>query len=189
MKEIELGWQLIEGKLPILLVASHNFPHYRKGELIPRDLWTGNIVRKLCDKYNCYGIVSTRIIKDPNWYKNSSFRKEVKKIIETRKIKVVLDLHGRKLSNFNLVEFFPNELFIKVYGELLKQRIIKKFSKNEQVTLCEDLDDEGIAGVEIEIREDGRVPTVSPENYQIVINNLSDFIQSTNNFIQKQGFI
>lgn len=52
-------WKIIEGNLPVLLVASHNYPHLRKGLVKPKDIGTGDLVKVLCNKYNCWGIIST----------------------------------------------------------------------------------------------------------------------------------
>ena len=67
MDELDLGWQIIEGRKNILMVAGHNFEHGRKGVIKYAEWGTGKLVRALCEKYGYFGIVSTKENLDPNW--------------------------------------------------------------------------------------------------------------------------
>ena len=60
---------------------------------------------------------------------------------------------------------------------------IGEFAENPQLTLIEDVDLKSNAGVEIEIREDGRVPTVSPEIYQNTLKNIEILINQITRII------
>ncbi len=168
-------WEIIQGKKPILLVASHNYSHIRDEKLKLGDIGTGNIVRILCKNLDCFGVLTTKIMDDPNWYTNSNFRNEVKQIIKDSKIKVVLDVHGRKQDSDDLIELYPNETFKSGYEDQLREYLVKKLLDNDQLTLTEDLDNEKIPGVEIEIRKDGRLSS-NKEQFSAVIQKLSSLI-------------
>lgn len=172
-------WEVIPGQKPILLVASHNYPVLRGGRIKPRDLFTGSMVEKLCSLTKCWGIVSKSIQSDPNWYKNSPFRKVVKRIISENNIAAVLDIHGRKSSYKRLIEFYPNSEFEKSFGKYLKNLPVEHFKRNIQLTIAEDLDSIRIPCIEIEIRKDGRTP--GNENFDIVIPILEEIIDNIAN--------
>jgi hypothetical protein len=177
MEELDRGYQLIEGTKAILVVAAHNFRQGREGIIKGADLGTGEIVRKICKKFNIYGLVSTREQMDPNWYPHSNFREEVKEIIKTKKIELVIDIHGRILSSPNLVEIVANKIFQEKY-----KIITRDFVNSSQENLVEEM--EGvIPAVEVEIREDGRVPTVDEVKYreaEKIINELMEKLINEN---------
>ena len=173
MKELDSGYQIIEGQINILVVASHNFDHGRDGKIKLADLGTGDLVRKLCQKYNFWGIVSTRNQLDPNWYIYSSFRQKVKEIIKNNDILLVIDIHGKSLSSPCLVELKGNNKFKERYSIN-----VNDFVNNQQQTLAEELD-KIVPVLQIEIREDGRVDTINPIKFsqtQKTITNLIDKI-------------
>lgn len=164
MKELDQGWQLIKGKKSVLVVAGHNFNQGRKGRIKWADIGTGDIARKMCEKYEFWGIISTKDQMDPNWYVDSPFREKVKELIKFNKIAMILDIHGRKLRAKELIELIGNNLFIKDYSKKLTNWKIKKCVDDEQITLAEELDDL-IPVLVLEIREDGRVSTIDDKKY------------------------
>lgn len=170
------GWKIIKGSMPILLVAAHNYPHLRKNKIKPRDIGTGSLVKALCNDYGCWGMITTKVQADPNWYLSSSFREKIKEIINQYEIKMVIDIHGRKKDSPELIELYPNNAFRKTYSELLKDKVVNEFVNNEQITLAEDLDKIGLPSVEVEIRKDGRLPT-NKQNYNYVYEKLSSFLR------------
>lgn len=159
MDELDKGYQIIEGNKPVLVIAGHNFNHGRDGKIKLADIGTGDIVRNLCQKYNLYGLVSTRSQLDPNWYRLSSFREKVKDIIKSKNIKLIIDIHGKSLSSQNLIELKGNFKFKEMYSV-----DVNNFIDNQQQTLAEELDNI-IPVLQIEIREDGRVNTIDNSKF------------------------
>jgi hypothetical protein len=169
IEEINNGWQIIEGKKPILIVAGHNFEHGRDGKMKFAEWGTGVMVRRLCELVDGQGLVSTRKQMDPNWYFDSPFREEVREIILKNKITLVIDMHGSGMQNEELVYLRGNKKFREKY-----MINVKGFVKNKQLTLAEEWN-ESVPIVEIEVREDGRIPTINEENYkraQEIVKNL-----------------
>lgn len=160
MEELDYGWQTIDGDKNILIVAGHNFSHGRQGKIKIADLGTGCITRKICEKFGFFGIISTREQLDPNWYINSPFREKIREIIKEKNIDLVIDVHGKSLGSQNLVELIGNKKFKEKYKVK-----VEDFKENGQLTLAEEYD-EKIPILEIEIREDGRVPTVDEVKYK-----------------------
>ncbi|MFH1840934.1 MAG: HAD-IA family hydrolase [Candidatus Shapirobacteria bacterium] len=144
-------WQTIEGKKNILLVAQHNSLTIRQGKLKLPESNTGEIVKKICIEKEYWGMITNFIQKDPNWYKNSLFRKKALEVIKLNNIKTVLDFHERRPDYPELIEFLPNKVFRKKYPECLKLAILKNFKNDQQLTLSEELDRLGVPGLEIEI--------------------------------------
>jgi hypothetical protein len=146
------SWIIIKGGTSILIVAGHNFPHVRKSRIKIADSGTGMLATLLCERLNAFGIVSTEIQKDPNWYIRSPFRIEVKNLIEKYSIKTVIDLHARRPSWPREIDFYPNDSFQELYKQTLKDLSIRTFKNDEQLTLSEDLDRTRTPSLEIEIR-------------------------------------
>jgi hypothetical protein len=167
-------WETIPGEQAILLVAGHNYPHFREGKVKKRDEGTGELVRELCNRCGVWGIISTAVQLDPNWYHGSLFRQSVKLLVKKNNLKTVLDIHGRREDYPNLIEFFPNAIFTAKFEQLIGNEVIKEFTYNQQVTLAEDLEKSNVACVEVEIRKDGR--TTGNENNMPVMEKLVKLI-------------
>lgn len=149
-------WDLIKGKTPILLVASHAYSQIRNRKLKPGDIGTGRLVRKLAESSGCWGLVSTKVQEDPNWYENSPFRKKIDDILLNGSIKAVLDIHGSK-NKHDLLVYYPNECFTEKFVSLLAFKKLLTFKDNEQVTIAEHLNQMDIPAVQIEISKVGRI--------------------------------
>lgn len=159
MRELDDGWQLIEGKRNILVVAGHNFNQGREGKIKLADLGTGDIARKICDQFGFWGIISTRKQLDPNWYPNSPFREKIKETIKEKNIDLIIDIHGKSLGAEKLIELKGNDLFKSKY-----KIVTGDFLKNDQQTLAEEMN-ETVPVLQVEIREDGRIRTINEEGY------------------------
>lgn len=158
-------------------MASHNYPHIRKGGVKPQDVGTGQLVKTICKKTGTWGIISTDVQLDPNWYTSSPFRKKVKGLIKDNAIKYVLDIHGRRENYPHLLEILPNTSLSKLTKDVPNSFHLRRLSDNEQLTLSEDLNNNGIACAEIEIRKDGRIKNTSDGNYNIAIKELMKLIR------------
>jgi hypothetical protein len=174
MEELDLGWQIIEGQKNILIVAGHNFEHGRKGKIKYAEWGTGEMGRRLCGKYGFWGIISTKKQMDPNWYTESPFREEIKKIILKNNIQLVIDIHGSGMQNEELIYLRGNKKFKEKY-----KIETRNFVNNEQLTLAEEWDDK-VAVVELEIREDGRIPTIDEVKYKEAEKIINDLMGKLN---------
>jgi len=124
-----------------------------------------------------WGIVSTRAQLDPNWYIDSTFRDQVKKLISQNKITLILDIHGSSLQNQELIFFLANKAFLEKFSDKLTGVELRNFIDNDQLTLAEDLDF-STAVLEIEIREDGLVSTINPQNFHQAQVSIDELIRS-----------
>jgi len=164
-------WQIIEGKVPVLLVAGHNAPHLRNGQIKKRDWGTGNMVSYLCEKTGAFGIITTEIQLDPNFYEEAEFRNKVIELISHKAIKLVIDIHGRRADYPYLIEFFINKYFDQ---KLLTGEMMYNSQMRNQKLLINALK---VPGVEVEIRKDGR--TWGTENFGKVIEKLEKIINNS----------
>lgn len=163
-------WKIIEGKKPVLLVAGHNAPHMRNGEIKKRDWGTGNMVKYLCEKTDTWGIITTEIQLDPNFHEDAELRNEVNKIIRDQGIGLVIDVHGRRSDYPYLIEFFVNKYFDLM---VLEGEMVFKSEVRNQKLLVNSLQ---IPAAEVEIRRDGR--TWGTESFEKVIGKLLNLIDN-----------
>ncbi|MBL7159557.1 hypothetical protein ISS85_03710 [Candidatus Microgenomates bacterium] len=150
-----MNFKIINGYFPVLLSAPHAAPHVRPEFDIKNPKLnepnTDLIVEVLCEKTGCFGIYTTKVQKvDPNWYKNSPYKKTLQKLVKRNCIKFILDIHGAKKEKPFILEYkdFQKEKGLKgVEKNLL--RCFKKFGfckkeiirghrqKKEQMTIAE----------------------------------------------------
>ena len=149
-------WEEIHGRNPVLLTAGHAKPHMRNGQEKVAEYGTETLLKNLCVAENCFGIVSTEVQLDPNWHIDAPLRKRVRQMLQEHAIKCVFDIHGRRADWPRLLDVYPNNSFKNKYQSLLDSFNVYSFLDNEQLTICEELDDGEIPAIEFEIREDGR---------------------------------
>lgn len=87
--------KIIKGNKKIILSAPHSVLHMRENSIRPRETRTGIIVQKIANKCKTYAIYKTKNeYNDANWDSKCKYKKELKKIVDKEKIKVLLDIHG-----------------------------------------------------------------------------------------------
>ena len=95
------SFEIVDGKVKILISAPHVFPHRRPdSEVLKKsEEYTDYIARNICSEANCLGIVDNGLQKeDPNYYLEirNDFKSKIRQIVKQEKIKYVLDIHGLK---------------------------------------------------------------------------------------------
>ena len=100
----EKSFEIINGSIPIVLSAPHSVKQTRNGKIKEAEGETGAIVQILAEKTGAYAIYKTyNNNDDANYDINNLYKEELKQIIETNNIKLLLDLHGAKYeSNFDI---------------------------------------------------------------------------------------
>lgn len=83
------------GNIPILISAPHAVKQWRKGEYKKADVYTGALIKTLHETTGSHVIYKTSTNGDENYtIDETEYRKKIKEIVETKDIKVILDLHG-----------------------------------------------------------------------------------------------
>jgi hypothetical protein len=91
----EAEFSYITGQIPVLLSAPHGSVHMRLGELKQEDEYTSGFARLMAEITNAHVIYTRRKSDtDPNWYPDIPYKHLLQKIVETEKIRFVLDIHG-----------------------------------------------------------------------------------------------
>lgn len=189
-----MDFKIVKGSLPILISAPHAKPQIRLGfthkNPKPHEIFTDLVVKNLCQKTGCFGIYATNIQKDPNWYKNSPYKKAIKKLIAENAIKFVLDIHGARKDRPFLIEYddFRRGKIIKGIEENLL-RCLKKFGfsekemtrgllrKNDQWTITEFCIEElKIPALQLEINRKIRDP--KNPRFKSLLSSLECFLKS-----------
>jgi hypothetical protein len=94
------GFEILEGKQPILISAPHVYAHKRpnlSGSYKQGEPWTDYIARNIAEGSNANVIYITKELDyDPNYYKvlKNDYKQKVNELIKGRKIKYFFDLHG-----------------------------------------------------------------------------------------------
>lgn len=184
-------FKTITGNKSVLISAPHVYAHrrprlnmsYKLGEPL-----TDHIVEEVCKLSNIFGIMSVNETDfDPNYHKEkrNPYKQEVRRIVEERKIKYFIDIHGLKDgNNYDLAIYYPTrfwksrDLAIQLQESLDKGELrginiaILRFLDNNQETLGEFVTSKlRIPSIQIEvaryIREDASMRNT-------LVNSLSD---------------
>lgn len=93
--ESEDYFEIIEGKIPILLSAPHGAKHFRNGDFKEEDEYTSSIAIELGELTGAYVIfVKNKTREDSNYLISTKYKDAVKKLVDEKGIKFIADLHG-----------------------------------------------------------------------------------------------
>lgn len=94
----EQTFEVIEGKIPVLLSAPHSVRQLREGKIKGKDRYTGVITIELAKQTNSFAIYKTYNNQDDASYdiENNEYKEKVLELINKHNIKVFLDIHGAK---------------------------------------------------------------------------------------------
>ena len=94
----EQTFEVIEGKIPVLLSAPHSVRQLREGKIKGKDRYTGAITIELAKQTNSFAIYKTYNNQDDASYdiENNEYKEKVLELIDKHNIKVFLDIHGAK---------------------------------------------------------------------------------------------
>lgn len=107
-------FQIIDGKIPVLISAPHVFPHRRptlNGSYKLGEPYTDDIVKSVQANTSCFAIYLLKECDyDPNYHKASKneYKKNVKEIVNKNKIERFIDIHGLKDGNdYDIGIYYP----------------------------------------------------------------------------------
>ena len=94
----EKSFEVLEGKIPVLLSAPHSVRQLREGKIKAKDRYTGAIAIELAKLTNSFAIYKTYNNQDDASYdiENNTYKEKVLELIDKNNIKVFLDIHGAK---------------------------------------------------------------------------------------------
>jgi hypothetical protein len=88
-------FRYVAGKLPILISAPHGAVHTRDGRPKEEDEYTAGLAQLLGERTDAHVIYSRRkSATDPNADSQAPYKKYLEKILLSKKIRFVIDLHG-----------------------------------------------------------------------------------------------
>ncbi len=100
-----------QGTSQVILSAPHSHQHKRKGVKKNKDLNTKTIVKKIKELTDCHIIYLDQDINyDPNFDKNSEYKKTLMNYIEKNNIKYMIDIHGMKNNVKTNIDVGTNKL-------------------------------------------------------------------------------
>lgn len=192
-KNNEIPFKIVDGEIPIILSAPHCVKQTRNGKMKQAEGETGAIVQIIAKDTKCHAIYKTyNNNDDANYDLESSYKKELEKIIKERKIKLLLDIHGARNENDFNIELGTSdgenvegkEYIIKELKENLKQQGITniventKFKANTIHTISKYIHEKTkIPCIQLEIT--GRYRYIKNiEGIQKLINGLEKFIKN-----------
>jgi len=90
-------FEVIEGRIPVLLSAPHGAKHLRNGEWKEEDEYTSSIAIKLGELTGAHVIfVRNKTKEDSNFLKKTRYKDAIKKLVQEKRIRFVADIHGAK---------------------------------------------------------------------------------------------
>lgn len=138
----ELSFQIVEGSIPIIVSAPHCVIQTREGKMKSKEGETGAIVQLLAKRTKCYAIYKTYHNNDDANYDitNNPYKEELKNIIITKNIKLLIDIHGARNENDfdidigtdNGINVQNNAELINVLKNCLKSHGIENIKENEK---------------------------------------------------------
>ncbi len=102
-----MGYQIIKGTIPIMLSAPHAMKHYRDGAWKQADQNTDELAIAIQKATGCHVIYRNQeSLNDPNFddFENCQYKQALKKYIEEKQIKILMDLHGSKKERGFLID-------------------------------------------------------------------------------------
>ncbi|UTR09934.1 hypothetical protein MM300_18925 [Evansella sp. LMS18] len=97
-----------DGKVNVLVSASHSTAYVREGEVLPADVYTGAIAHLLHEYANVHIIFSAKQGEDGNYVYGGSYKETIGKIIGKHEIDLVIDLHGAARDRYFDVDIGTN---------------------------------------------------------------------------------
>lgn len=119
----EPSFQIVEGSIPIIVSAPHCVMQTREGKMKSKEGETGAIVQLLAKRTKCYAIYKTYHNNDDANYDitNNPYKEELKNIIITKNIKLLIDIHGARNENdFDIDIGTDNGINVQNNAELIK---------------------------------------------------------------------
>ena len=133
-KESEDYFEIIEGRIPVLLSAPHGAKHYRNGSFKEEDEYTASLAIKLGEITGAYVIfVKNRTREDPNYDLRARYKDDIKKLAAEKRLRFVADLHGANHSrNYKVNVGIIDDDIIKCSCPTLKPVIEEAFKGLQQ---------------------------------------------------------
>lgn len=164
----ERDFNIINGKIPVIISAPHCVTQIREGKIKQAEGETGAIVQILAKLTDCYAIYKTYNNNDDANYDiiENSYKEELKNIINSNDIKLLIDFHGAKNENNfdveigtdNGININHNYEIINCLKECLKEsgiqdiRVDEKFRASTRHTICKYIfESTNIACIQLEI--------------------------------------
>ncbi len=187
------SFEVLEGKIPVLLSAPHSVKQLREGRIKVEDRYTGAIAIELAKRTNSFAIYKTYNNQDDASYdiENNEYKEKVLELINKHHIKVFLDIHGAKDTDEFDIDIGTDEKRnlngkiqeLKILVETLKEKgitkigIDKKFKAGTMHTLTKKIaTSTDIACMQIEITKKYR-DLEQMEKMQKIINAIKLCIQ------------
>lgn len=100
MKNDSKAFEIVEGKIPIIVSAPHCVNQTRCGEIKQAEGETGAIAQYIAEKTECYAIYKTYNNQDDANYdiENNPYKEAIIELIHQNDIRLLLDLHGARCS-------------------------------------------------------------------------------------------
>jgi hypothetical protein len=93
--ESEDYFEVINGRIPVLISAPHGAKHYRNGSFKEEDEYTSSLAIKIGEVTGAYVIFTkNKTREDPNNAISTKYKDTMKKLIDEKEIRFVADLHG-----------------------------------------------------------------------------------------------
>lgn len=88
-------YHYLPGRLPVLISAPHGASHRRQERYKDEDEYTAAFARLLAHRTGAHVLYAwARSDSDPNWDRHSPYKDQLRRVVETHPIGIVIDIHG-----------------------------------------------------------------------------------------------
>jgi hypothetical protein len=124
--QTEETFEIMTGKIPVLISAPHSVTHFRKGQPKQGEFMTGVIARLLQERLNCYCITKIHNdLTDPNFDTEHPYKEAIIRLVVEQGIFFHIDLHIMASERSAAIEIGTgngrNVFFNNYYEEVFKQ--------------------------------------------------------------------
>lgn len=122
-------FEIIDGRIPVLLSAPHGAKHLRNGEWKEEDEYTSSIAIKLGELTGAHVIfVRNKTKEDSNFLKKTRYKDAIKKLVQEKYIRFVADIHGAKKDrpykvNVGIIKKDANECSCPTFKAVIEESL------------------------------------------------------------------
>lgn len=184
-------FKIDKGQNSVILSAPHAYKHFRNGKYKANENNTSKIAKILGAITNSHVIYTFKNSRnDPNYDKDSEYKKELSKYIKDNNIKYLLDIHGLSKNDDCFLEIGSNnynnssEDIIKIVKDVFKKYydgnilIDNKYAANSERTISKYIsnNNDDICAIQLEINWRYRSLKYMPIKFNRTINALKEII-------------
>lgn len=186
----EPDYKFLGGEIPVLVMAPHATAHWREGEFLESEAYTGSMSAMLNRTSSCHTLLSYYCcVADPCWYLETPFRRAFADIVKTGQIGLVIMLLGSSWYEAPGLQVYGHGPSTQVLEDYLTRLKLKLSSLEPVMVELPDYgvqplavfaaQELGVTTIVVKMHKRYRMPRLQPELYAKITGLLNEFITET----------